>query len=464
MSTPVIAPPRHIVTDALDADLMFSACTVEEVAANNRTDPYWDQLWAPGSQAQWFTGNMARHRSAAKKTRTRKDRAAEQDEAIRLLTSGRGRKERLAAWAVIDSWRTVTAEQLAAFTGSTLLLDPDYSSIAASFALNVLDLGSYSHPLARLTGNTGIVYRPSASDAFDRHITPTLTWPEWASVTGGMPWSAGGQYDRHNVLSTELALRAAEYLPIGTVLGEKFATVDLLCGAGLGKAMKSPDNRRADGVIVRGDGMRIAYELTATASKGFENKVRRWAKLLSERSLETSGLTILFIAAPHPDRSEHHDPRKDIYKAMVEVLKEFPGTGPDSPAARIGIADWQEYFPGKHQLSEAFFNLSADFALGKGSGPDRWIRRNLLTGYDFEPWHTFDATAVIANAPLLAATPHWLRTGDHTHLIGTPADRAGVSIPHPAPVRPHAAKGLALGESKGTAGAAKLPDRLRITG
>jgi len=320
--------------------------------------------------------------------------------------------------------------------------------------------------MSRFGMNRNTVYRPANSDAFEKIITPTLTWPEWASVTGGQPWSSGGQYDRHNILSTELALRAAEYLPIGAVLGEKFSTVDLLCGTGLGKKVKNPDNRRADGVIVRADGLRIAYELTASASKGFENKIRRWAQLITERPLETSGLTVLFIAAPHPDRSRHSsaDPRHEIYRRMSQILREFPGTGPDSPAARIGIAHWEEYFPAKHQLSEQFFSLTADFALGAGTGKDRWVQKNLLGDYAFTPWETFDATAVIDNAPLLSATPHWLRTGSHTHLIGSPMGRANTGVPHPAPVRPELVKGRPLGAAVGNGGRAKLPPRLRVEG
>jgi hypothetical protein len=456
---------RHTVTDSAHASAVPSACTNPDVTTPNRQDPYWGQLWAPGSQALWFTGTMARQRSEKISTVNKRLLPAE-EEALRLLTAPRGRAERLGAWGVLDSWRTASAEQIAAFTGSTMFLDPTYSVLASSFSLGLLDLGTYSHPMSRFGLARNNVYRPANSDTFDKVIAPTLTWPEWASVTGGMPWSSGGQYDRHNILATELALRAAEYLPLGAVLGEKFATVDLLAGTGLGKTVKNPDNRRADGVLVREDGMRIAFELTASASVGFENKIRRWAQLINDRPLETSGLTVLFIAAPHPDRSRHTsaDPRHEIYKRMSQVLRDFPGTGPDSPAARIGIAHWEEYFPAEHRLSEEFLNLTADFALGAGTGPERWVQRDLLTDYDFTPWESFDPMAVVDNAPLLAASPHWMRGGDHTHLIGSPMGRAKTGVPHPAPVRPEKTKGRPLGGAVGNGGRAKLPARLRIEG
>ncbi|MGO4230462.1 hypothetical protein AB4Y72_16560 [Arthrobacter sp. YAF34] len=461
----VSALNRRLARETVHSSLLPSACSVEEVAMHNRLDPYWDQLWAPGSQASWASIRTARTHKNNGWGRVNAKLLPNHKEATRLLTSNRRRADRLATWGVLNSWTAVSAEQLAAFTGSRYVLDPRGSTIAASFAVDLLDIGMFPNPLAAIPNpDRNYLYRAARSDAFEKHIVPTLTWPEWASVTGGLGWASGGQYDRHNLLAAELCLRVAEYLPIGAILGEKFSTVDLLAGSGLGRTVKMPDNRRADGTIVRSDGMRIALELTATTSRGLESKVRRWARLLTERSLETSGLTVLFVAAPHPDRKfgGGNDPRRGIYETVRGVLKEFPGRGPDSAAARIGVTSWEDWFPGQHQLSERFFHLEADFMVGPGPGPERWTTRRMLTDYTFEPWHTFDATAVVDNAPILAATPHWMRTGDRTHLIGTPADRAAVRVPHPAPVRPHLAKGRPLGAGTGGAGDSKLPVRLRL--
>ncbi|EMY33552.1 hypothetical protein D477_014161 [Arthrobacter crystallopoietes BAB-32] len=460
------APYRREPEGVVEAELIPSACTDDSVAAHNRRDPYWDQLWAPGSQAVWATAAMARTRGEHGTGKVRAEFLLDQGEALERLLTGRGWKEKLACWAALDSWRTLTAEQMAAVTGHRNLATETYSSISASFSLGLLDIGTFSNPLANTGSTRSAIYRPGARQVFEDMVAPQLTWPEWFSVTGGQPWSNTGLHDRHNILTTELLLRAAEYLPVGAVLGEKFATVDLLAGTGLGKSLTKADNRRADGVIVREDGLRIAVELTASTSQGFESKVRRWAQLISERPLETSGLVVLFVAAPHPERTSRsgNDPRKGIYRDVLKVLREFPGTGPDSPAARIGVANWEEWFPGRHLLSEAFFNMGADFAVNDATGAERWQRRELLGDYAFTPWHTFDATAVIDNAPLLAATPHWLRAGDHTHLIGSPQERAGVTTPVPAPRRPELAKGRGLHEAVGAAGPAGLLPRLRITG
>jgi hypothetical protein len=113
-------------------------------------------------------------------------------------------------------------------------------------------------------------------------------------------------------------------------------------------------------------------------------------------------------------------------------------------------------------VSEEFLGLEADFAINDATGPDRWARRGMLNDYDFTPWRTFDATAVLENSKLLAATPHWMRKGDHTAMIGSPMDRAGVDVPHPSPAKPHLSKGRPLGAAVGNGGDARLPRRLRI--
>ncbi|TSE15679.1 hypothetical protein B1A87_006960 [Arthrobacter sp. KBS0703] len=460
-----VTPERRAAAEGIHAEMMPSANPNDDLAMHNRRDPYWDRLWAPGSQANWITGPMARHHRELGLSPVNAKLLLTPDDALRIITSNRGRAERLAAWGVLDSWRTASAEQLAAFTGCRYFLDPNYSSMAASFSLDLIDIGVYANRLRPNPGmDSSVVFRTANSEAFTKAIEQTLTGPEWLSVTAGMSWSTGGQYDRHNVLSTELGLRAAEYLEVGAVMGEKLSSIDLLAGSGLGKKLARADSRRADGTIVRHDGMRIAFELTATASPAFENKVRRWAQVISERPLETSGLTVVFIAAPHPDRSRNTstDPRHEIYRILAKVLREFPGRGQDSPAARIGIAHWEEWFPDRHLMSEGFFNLEADFAINDAVGPDRWVRRGMLTDHAFAPWHTFDATAVLENSKLLAATPHWMRKGDHTAMIGSPMDRASVQVPHPAPAKPHLSKGRPLGAAIGNGGDAKLPKRLRI--
>lgn len=113
------------------------------------------------------------------------------------------------------------------------------------------DGGSFPDPFPIRATRHGAVYRPGSPEVFEELIAPHLTWPERLSVTGGPKWSNTGLHDRHNVLATELGLRAAEHLRLGAVLGEKYATVDLLAASGQGKEIAETYYRRADGVLIR---------------------------------------------------------------------------------------------------------------------------------------------------------------------------------------------------------------------
>lgn len=459
--------PFRKTPDSLHASMLPSPC-LDEVSMAHRHDPYWDELWPWNSSASWSMGYTERWHHEKNGRRVNAKFLLEEKEALRKLTANRGRSRRLAAWSALHSYRALSCEQLAAISGDVTLLDPRSSVLAASFALDLIDIGIYATPVRREPGaqRRDLLYRPASTDVFNKLIEPTLTGPEWLTVTGGQPWTSGGQYDRHNVLASELILRLAEHggPAVGAVLGEKFSTVDLLAGSGLGKKVNKPDNRSADGTIIRHDGLRIAFEVTANVSRGLENKVRRWAQVISQRPLETSGLVIVFLAAGHPNGARGKNARRAIYETVSRVLKEFPGTGPDSPAARIGCASWADYFPSAHHLSDLFLRLEADFAIGSGVGGSKWVSRGLLDEYPFTPWPSFDALAVVEQSPLIAATPFWMRRGEHTHLIGSPMDRAGIAVPHPAPANPMLAKGRPLGAGVGKAGDTKLPRRLRVVG
>ncbi|MHA7191102.1 hypothetical protein ACX80N_12510 [Arthrobacter sp. MDT2-16] len=46
----------------------------------------------------------------------------------------------------------MSAERAAAFTNSHLLLDPNYSQVSTSFAMDVIDIGSFAKPLRMAPG------------------------------------------------------------------------------------------------------------------------------------------------------------------------------------------------------------------------------------------------------------------------------------------------------------------------
>lgn len=432
------------------AEFMPSANPRPELCAGKRNDPYWDPNWVPGSQAVWsnksslITPNMKLDLST--------------DQALAILLKPRRRATALSLMAALDSWSTLTAEQAAAISGDPALLDPRTQVPAALFALGIMDIGRYPGAFAGRSATDTWLYRRSTGNAFNQLVAPKLTWPEWVSVTGGYPWSTTTSFDRHNVLATELAIRCAEYLGPAAVLGEKFTHAGMLVTGAAGATPPQYTNR-ADGLIVLPNGLRVALEITASRSKTLEAKIERWAKILREHPLETSGLIVLFVTAPHPGAGKTSG--NEVRKAVTKVLRSHPGRTKDSPSARIGVVDWSDWFPARHQLANDFFTMNTRFATGP-AGDDRWVGRSIMS-MSFDSWEKFDAQALSTNSKLLAHVPHWLRTGDHTSLIGSPMDRSGMSLPVMPALRPDVLAGRPSRGGRSKRGfIASLPNRLRV--
>lgn len=432
----------------------------------DRLDPYWGGMWTQGSNAVWVSRQLADAQVASGVARMPAALDMDMDEAVAALESPRHFGSRLAMLACLDQWRTVSAEQLAALTGWTHLASRDPRSMVAAFTAGVIDRGTFTSALLPGASSArSTVYRPSRSDAFDRVIAPTLSYEQLVSVTGGSPWDFRRQYDRHNLLSVELGLRVAEMCEVGTVIGEKLSTVELLTSSRDGAP--AVDSRAADLTVVRADGMRIAIELTASAGPDFEEKVRRWARLLASRPLSTSGLSVLFIEAAPADagyRAGGGQLRAQVYKAVAKVVREFPGTGMDRVAERIGVVSWQQWFPAPGQASEEFLSMEVD----RPTGPAhlRWERASLLDIFEvpFDPVDDQESMAITENASMLLGTPHWLRTPDTMDLWPVHTDDIGWSgLPTPPPSRENRFSGQRSAASLGTLGVTRSPSRMRTS-
>lgn len=440
------------------------------MGADARLDPYWDGLWGAGSAASWLSVSLARRQAAAGLGRLPKGLDIDADTAVESLRSSRGRASRLALMGSIFSYRTVTAEQAAAITGDRTLARSTSPIPANMFASSVLDLGVFSNGLVEtdLAGR-GAVYRPGKGDAFDEHVKDHLSWAEWISITGGQKWTAASNYDRHNILCTELALRLAEFTDVGTVLGERFSSVDLLAGSGIGQPEMVNDQRAGDLSVVRSDGMRIVFEMTANTGTHFSNKVRKWAELLATRPFETSGLTVVFVVIQHPERMADDDgyiPRARTYQAIAAATKEFPGSVRDRVAERMGVATWREWFPARGKVHDAFFTLRVDRPTGP-AGDRLWEPADMLDadgplGVPFAAHDPAAMTAVLDNTALLGQTPFWMRRARKPEPVWPLLlDNAGVrEVPNPTPARPNRSRQRVLGEGIGAAGNAKPPARL----
>src|SRR5699024_1959786 len=152
-----------------------------------------------------------------------------------------------------------TREQLAAITGSAVMARTYPASQSAPLSARLLSHGHVSAGMNRLAPARDRVSTWAAGDhvaAVARHRT-SPTFAEHIAITGGQGWDAEHRFDRHNVLTTELALRVAEFCHVATVLGEKpMGLPSLLAAAGI-EAAQSDLGRKPDAGIIRRDGLVI---------------------------------------------------------------------------------------------------------------------------------------------------------------------------------------------------------------
>ncbi len=420
-ATRVLPAPDHQPAVSWLAASIRSRCPHPEVACPARLDVFWDGLWSRSSNLAWMTAATVDAQQAAGLVKLPHRLSTPPADAVRQVTRhGKGWGERLRVLAAVDMWRTLSAEQVAAVTGDLRVLDVERSVIAAPFRAGLIDIGTFDSParVSRLPKPRTTVYRPARTKVFDTVLGPRLTFPEWVAVTGGQPWSATSQFDRHNLLAAELGLRLLEYADVATVLGEKLSSLELLAGSGLGTTLPHADNRAADLTVIRPDGLRVAVELTAGATGRFRTKVERWCRLLAEQPVQESGLMVLFVVADPVER--HGGGGKTCRNTVATIIKQFvnqhPGWAGNRVAERIGITDWQELFPARHRLAQHFFDLRCLVPAGPPDRPwveRRWLARNPQTGEYLVPFaprrDRSDFTAVADNVQGLAGIPQWAR-------------------------------------------------------
>ncbi|MGO1508165.1 hypothetical protein [Microbacterium sp.] len=379
-----------------------------------RLDPYWDGVWAPGANGHWLTASRMKRWDEARLIQARR--------LSRNLTVGvdtaAGRirqmwEPKLSLLASLFAWKTATVEQVAALTGIGDIGVMRSRPVGDLFALEIADVGDLVLQYRQgAHSSRARMVRPALGSAFDRLFAPELTYPELVSITGGMPWSASGRYERHNVLTVELMLRAAEFLPgVATILGEPFSTVTDLLHGGTDQAGSS---RAGDAVLVREDGLRIVFETAATVNaRSAGLKARRWAEDLAARPFDDNGVVVVFLAV------DRHDPfdlavdrsnTRQMAKFVRQAVDQFPGRGANRTADRMFVASWQDWFPGPHQAGDGFDLLLADAAVGG----DSWESRALLDPASVPaPARMSAPLDVVAAASGLRSVPHQLRRSTH---------------------------------------------------
>ena len=408
---------------------MASAIPLSPVRTSERRDPLYDAVWSDGSQAAWIGRARAVRRIAAGTGKLPADLRTDPAEAWSRFRPAAGWDQKLDVLGAIDTWRTATSEQLAAITGAVGIASGRHRLTNDLFAMDAIEVGLSSDALHRGPKSGRVrLFRPGRPSATSDRITGRLSYPEWVSVTSGAGFEFTRQFDRHNLLATELGLRVAEFCRIGTVLGEKLSTVDALAYTGWGaRPPTAVSQRAADLVLVRPDGLRIAVEITASRGRSLESKIGRWADTLSRRRTADSGLVVIFVVAGTPDSHTHTTAAvmKSVRHHVSASARLFPGPPDDRTANRMFVVSWDDWFPAPGYASEAFPDLLAE----RGDG-DGWDTVGLL-GVPYDPTPGLDPKAVLDNTSGLRSVPYWLRRGIPPELWRGPLERAGFDgVPH----------------------------------
>ncbi|MCZ4326727.1 hypothetical protein [Brachybacterium paraconglomeratum] len=428
--------PEHLPDDVVTLEDLPSRVPVDELRAAHRRDVFWSGDWIDrGSPISWRSRSSVlaeweQHGDLA---------AAEWPNGAPVDPEGSEynavqdsfRLERLAMLGALDQWRTATVEQIASMVGiapRTVL----HSRVAG--ALLGSGLADYGIPVAELARSRRLrvphlpVFRPGLTKQFEKLVRPQVSYAELVAVTGGREFSASRQFDRHNILSTELGLRAAEFLPgVAAVIGEKLSRADLIF-PGLAASQAGGDL-----TIVRDDGLRIVVELTASVSDRFRDKVDRWARLLQRYDLDSSGVVVLFVEAAKPDESARSaSVLAQITKQVSRAASSHPGAEGRSAADRMFVASWSQLFPGPHMASDAFLPLRASCPAGPptrgGVSSRRWVQRDLMDPEQvrLRPADPESLTSVAISAGMLAGSPFWLRSGRDVGVWNRMLDMMGV--------------------------------------
>lgn len=438
-----------------------SAIPFSPVRTSERRDPLYDAIWSDGSQAAWIGRARALRRIAAGTGKLPASFRTTPDDAWRRFESDSGWQTKLDVLGAIDTWRTATAEQLAAITGHDEIATGRHSITNDLFAMDAVEVGLVSDALHRGPKSSRVhLFRPGRPSAAIDQIAERLTYPEWVSVTAGSGFEFTRQFDRHNLLATELGLRVAEFCRIGTVLGEKLSTVDALAFSGWGQEPPTSDSQRAaDLVVVREDGLRIAVEITASRGPSLTSKIDRWAQTLSRRRLSDNGLIVLFIVAGVPDSSMHTTAAimKSVRHQITTSGRMYPGPHNDRTVDRMFVVAWDDWFPKRGSTTGDFVSLNVE----RNVGPT-WEPTSLLT-LPYSPSAGLDPQAVIHNSSGLRSVPYWLRKPQRPVLWQTTMASAGfTSIPHLEGLTDKGRVRAEFASPRGTARAPETVPRLRF--
>ncbi len=381
-----------------------------------RFDPTSIPVWVVsdgGVYSEWLSRSTAEAREAAG-VATSLRRRPDRDTALAAVTDVNAplRQAYVDVMSALTMWKTVTAEQLAAFTGRPSITNRSNAVMDTLWDADLVIRGR--HPPG---SEVPVFYRRASGDAFGEFLG-RLTYAERLAAFGGIKADWQRHYERHDIVTAELALRIAEHCPVTGVLGEPVASATHVFGPDI----TIHQGKTADMLVLRRDGLVILVETTASfPSRSAQiQKVAKWLDLMAAD--RTRSTALVFVAIGEAKRGND-----------AGIASQLRGLVPDAlwghfEAQRMGIADrvavvaWRDWFPEPGQVSPGFLALRAQRPrLGVSPDDTVWEDVDLL-----------DPFAVTSDVDLSAAkarhrfvrwyrpTPYWLRSRTESYDWKTP--------------------------------------------
>ncbi len=394
---------KHQPLDSVPMADLPSRVTRTRLKASRRLDVFWD-LCTPGWAPAWAGRTEAEQLAAAGRRLPRRyDLSVPREEATRSLWDCRQGAPRfigLRILAAVYHWFVLTTEQIASLVG-TKSIEAD---LRALWQAGLVCRGELVPTTMGKIVATPVLWciAPSASIKHSLHeMTP---W-ERLGVLAGTEWKPKTPHVVHDLLVTDLTLRAAELAPsIAAVYGERLSGADRLTGL----PVNVTRGAHGDTVWVRSDGLRIVVELSTTAYKQGYAKAGRWARVLeADRS---RSLFVLFVSAVHPVHRSHALAwSEQAYRQAVADAAWSSVVAVDAGVPeRMGVVSLADWAPAPMRVVPNF----TDLPVWRPTGPpgDRWQRADLAdpSQVTFNPVDLDEALAPIRNAAKVYAMPWWL--------------------------------------------------------
>ena len=380
-----------------------------------RFDPTLIPVWSVsdgGVYSEWLSRSATEHREESGIARPKK-RDATRDEAMVAVTDIKAplRQAYIDVMAALTMWKTLTAEQLAAFVGQPSIANRNNALIEDLWGADLIIRGRHP-PGSRVP----IFYRRTIGRPFHTFLD-RLTYHERLAAFGGAKVDGVHHYERHDIVTAELALRVSEHCSVMGVLGEPVASPAHI----IGRSCTLHPTKQADMLILRKDGLAIMVETTASAQSRdyLIDKTTKWLDVMAADRTNSTALVLLALGTSRDRASTLAGWLRGTTTLAIRQHFEAQRLG---LAERVAVVAWSDWFPEPGKVSPGFLTLRAKRPrLGVTSSADTWEDVDLLD--PFAVTSDVDLAAAKARSEFLRwyrPTPYWLRSATASYDWKTP--------------------------------------------